>query len=419
MIAMRLDLARLNYVLIPTTREGRERFRRARIGRFARGIARAWITLTEEGRLVLISTMVVGAFAIDVRNTSAYLLLAVLAGALFGSVAMIPHYRPRGLTAKLVAPARVTVGEPATFDVECAVPAGGAEAVLRARGPFLTWDGRWVEGIPPDVAVEPGGRVRLTLRARFSACGEHDLGGFTASRVVPMGLARGGLVYTDELRLMVVPRIASVRRLDLPTATRHQPGGVALASKSGEALDLLGVRPYRPGDPVRDLHARSWARTGVPIVREYQQEYFTRVGVVLDTETTDPDLLARAIELTAGVIARLSRGEALVDVLVVGDEVHDLTLGRSLGTLDQALDLLACVTPRPRAERVSRSGARALHRLRPFLGRLSSVVAISLDDDAAAEATELGVREAGVPCKRVTVKGELLAALERREEIDL
>lgn len=65
------------------------------------------------------------------------------------------------------------------------------------------------------------------------------------------------------------------------------------------------------------------------------------MGVVVDTDTANGECLEAAIELAAGVIAHLSRGEALVDVLVVGDAVHELLVGRSLGTLDQALELLA------------------------------------------------------------------------------
>src|SRR5262249_31367271 len=160
--------------------------------------------------------------------------------------------------------------------------------------------------------------------------GLHHLDPFTAAAVVPLGLACGPRRSSDGVKLYVVPKIANVTRLPLAMATKHQPGGVALASKAGESMDLLGVRPYKPGDPVRDLHARTWARTGEPAVREYQQEYFTRVGVVLDTSFSarDPDALEAAIELAAGVIAKLTRGEALIDVLVVGDVVHELTLGR-------------------------------------------------------------------------------------------
>ena len=102
-----------------------------------------------------------------------------------------------------------------------------------------------------------------------------------------------------------------------------------------------------PGDPVRDLHASTWARIGVPHVRKYQQEYFTPVGVVVDTDrtTAGETQFEAALSLAAGVLVHLSRGEALIDLLVLGDQVHPLALGRNLGFLNQALDLLACIVP--------------------------------------------------------------------------
>src|SRR5262249_59829460 len=87
-------------------------------------------------------------------------------------------------------------------------------------------------------------------------------------------------------RFLVVPKLARVEHVSTPLGRRYQPGGVALASKTGESMELIGVRPYRAGDVVRDLHAKSSARLGFPVVREYVQEYFTRIGVVLDTDRT-------------------------------------------------------------------------------------------------------------------------------------
>jgi hypothetical protein len=92
---------------------------------------------------------------------------------------------------------------------------------------------------------------------------------------------------------------------------------------------------------------------------------------VLDTGIADSGRLEAAIELAAGVVARLSRGEALIDVLVVGDTIHQLTLGRSLGWLDQALELLAEVQRGPGLD-----AERLVERLKPHFGRLSAVLAI-------------------------------------------
>jgi uncharacterized protein (DUF58 family) len=250
------------------------------------------------------------------------------------------------------------------------------------------------------------------MRARFVARGVHHLDPFSAAAVAPAGFACGPRRSSESVKLHVVPRIANVQKLPHVIAMRHQPGGVALASKSGEAMDLLGVRPYRPGDPVRDLHARSWARTGVPVVREYQQEYFTRVGVVLDSDVADPERLEAAVELAAGVIAHLSRGEALVDVLVVGDKVHELTVGRSLGYLDQALDMLATVERGPKLR-----AAELMRRLEPHLDRLSSVVVIALAEGEERKAVQHGIEGRGIVCSTIVVNDALVRAIQAKEAL--
>lgn len=417
---MRLDLARLNYVLIPKTKEERDRLRRSWVGRVAVPFVDAlWGSLTDEGRTLLLVTMLVGAFGLDVRATTAYVLFSVLAALIVASLVggrMLPL---RDVTVTVGAPRRVTVGEDVTFTVTLAHRGRDHDSPpMRVRGPFLTWDGVWVENAPAEVTVTAAGRANVTLTARFAARGVKHLDPFRAAAVVPLGLAYGPRRYTDALKVHVVPRIANVIGLPDAALTKHQPGGVALASKSGEARDLLGLRPYRPGDPVRDLHARSWARTGIPVVREYQQEYFTRVGVVLDTCIQDADLLEHAIELTAGVLANLSRGEALVDVLVVGDAVHELTMGRSLGYLDQALELLATVEEGP-----ALTTDALLRRVDPYLDRLSSVILIStatMGERGREEVfrdLERRIRDRGVATTVVELDADVVRAIRAREAI--
>jgi uncharacterized protein (DUF58 family) len=262
--------------------------------------------------------------------------------------------------------------------------------------------------------LEAGEVGRAELRARFVQRGEHHLDPFQVAARVPLGLALGPAVETPGVRLVVVPKPAEITRLRMPLGRRHQPGGVAMASKSGESMDLLGVRPYRPGDPVRDLHARSWARTGVPVVREYQQEYFSRVGVVLDTSSADDERLETAIRLAAGIVMHLSRGEALIDLLVVGEAVHDLTLGRSLGFVEQALDLLACVRRGPTLD-----GEALVRRLGPRLSRLSTVVVVTLADDAPRRTLIQRLEGSGVGCARVHVSEATARAVARGEALSL
>lgn len=416
---MKIDFARLNHILIPKGKEERDRFRESRLGRLVVPLVSIfWGSLTDEGRSLVTVTFVVGAVGIDVRNTTAYVFFALLMGLVAGSLAAAFRLHVRDVTVSVDGPRRVTVGEPVTFTIACTrSPVRGAQTdhtryPIRVRGPFLPWDGAWLDEPPAELLLPDVGPACAKMRARFVQRGLHHLDPFTIAAVAPAGLACGPRRESSAVKLHVVPRVAHVVSLPVTIATRHQPGGVALASKSGEAMDLLGVRPYRPGDPVRDLHARSWARTGVPVVREYQQEYFTRVGVVLDTDVDDADRLEAAIELAAGVIAHLSRGETLVDVLVVGDSVHELTLGRSLGTLDQALELLATVERGP-----ALSAAQLLGRLQPYLDRLSTVVVIALAEGDERTALERGISARGIACTTLLVHDELARDIRDGKEL--
>ncbi|MBI5516704.1 MAG: DUF58 domain-containing protein [Deltaproteobacteria bacterium] len=391
-----IDLGRLNHVLIPQDNATRDRWRRSLLGRLLRPVADLVLSLTEEGQVLLLMTLLAGLAGLDIPGSLAYLAWALWTGALGTSVLVSRWWRLREARVEVRCPPRVTLGEAITFSVE--VLNTGAEDLenLRVEGPFLPWDGRWETRLPRIARVRPGERASITLRGRFRARGEHNLDPFRVASLVPLGLCRGPAVETAPARFVVVPPLAHVQRLSLPTGQRHQPGGVAMAARTGESMDLLGIRPYRPGDPVRDLHARSWARVGAPVVREYQQEYFSRVGVVLDTDLRGADhtLLEGALSLVAGIVARLSRGEALIDLLVLGDAVHDLTVGRAMGFLDQALDLLACVKPidAPRPEALSA-------RLAPFLPRLSQVVFVALAWDAPRVALARSLADSGAGLK--------------------
>jgi uncharacterized protein (DUF58 family) len=398
---------RLNYVLIPAGRARRptaEPFGEpaSRGGRWLLGLYRAF---TREGRWLFAIALVTGAFAVDVTHTQVYLLFSLLGSAILASLLVSPSLRMSGLSLRVHAPARVFVGADVTFVVECSRTAAGPGAAwLRVEGPFLPYFGRWLSRPAPLAEVTLGASASTTLKARFSERGDLTLGRFRVSALVPLGLASGPPLSSTPVRLRVVPRPANVLRLGIELATRHQPGGVALASKTGESMDLRGVRPYRKGDRIRDLSARTWARTGKPAVREYQEEYFTRVGVVLDCvapgkrSARSEEAFEAAVSLTAGVVAHLARGDALVDLLVTGGEIHALTLGRSLGFLEQALDYLAVAELEANVDR-----SRLLERLAPYLARLSAVVMIVDGWDEAREAFVRGVEKSGVRVHAVAV----------------
>jgi uncharacterized protein (DUF58 family) len=409
---------RLNYVLIPSARSRRPMAQPfgEPSSRGARRLLTLYRAFTREGRWLFTLALVTGAFAVDVTHTQVYLLFSLLVSVMLASLIVSAWLRLPEMSLRVHAPSRVFVGAEASFVVECARAAPGpSTALLRVEGPFLPYFGRWVTHPAPLADVGFGSSSSSILKARFTERGDLTLGRFRVSALVPLGLASGPPLQSAPVRLRVVPRPANVLRLGIALATRHQPGGVALASKTGESMDLRGVRPYRKGDRIRDLSARTWARTGKPAVREYQEEYFTRVGVVLDCvapgkrSARSEDAFEAAVSLTAGVVAHLGRGEALVDLLVTGGEIHALTLGRSLGFLEQALDHLAVAELDSSVDR-----ARLLELLAPYLKRLSAVVMIVDGWDDAREAFLRGVEKSGVRVHCIAVGDPVTAGAHVR-----
>ena len=400
---MKVDLARLNHVLVPPTKSERDRYRNGRLGRRARLLVGLVARLTREGRALLGVVFFAGVFAVDVGRTEAHLLLIGAASLLFASLVFSRAYRLAGVTAEVRSPRRVTVGEEISITVSLRNEGSTEHRCIRIERPLLPWDGSW-SGPPPMLGrLAPGGRGSAIARARFVARGEHHIDPLRAAALVPLWLAQGPPLRTEGVRFVVVPKIARVASVTTGRERRHQPGGVASAARTGETTDLLGVRPYRPGDPVRDLHALSWARHGAPMVREYQEEQLARIGVVVDSDitATSAEHLEGALSLAAGVIAHLGRGEACVDLLVVGDGAHTLSSsGRNLASLDQALDLLAAVQP---TGPFSAEGVFA--RLGAELERLSTVVLVVLGWDAGRAGLASTIRARGIGCV-VLVVGE-------------
>jgi len=153
--------------------------------------------------------------------------------------------------------------------------------------------------------------------------------------------------------VLAYPRYCTLDALPLPVGRRYQPGGIPLASELGDSLEFVGTREYREGDPLRRIHWRSWARLGRPVVREYQEEYFSRIALVLDTflpRRPRPRERARfeaAVSMLASVADHFSRSEEVVDILAAGPDLYEVSAGRSLGGLDDVLDVLACLEPSP------------------------------------------------------------------------
>jgi len=384
--------------------------------------------LTPAGQLVaagLLAAVVVGP---NTRLTVAYqavtflaaLLLVALAGAL---------RRPPRLTVRRRLPRFATVGEPLTYTVHVRNP--GARA---ARGLALLEDlgdprpsfadfatmpepdearrnrfdravgyPRWAwllarnrrasvaeQALPP---LPPGGETEARLRLTPRHRGRVTFEGTTVARREPLGLARALRRLAGPDTLLILPRRYPLPPLALPGGRKYQHGGIALATSVGDSEEFAALRDYRQGDPLKRIHWRAWARAGRPVVREYQDEFFVRHALVLDTFTEAPTpAFEEAVSVAASFACGIGAQDSLLDLLFVGPDAYSVTAGRSVGHVERMLEILAAV--RPCRDRPFAALARLLFERR---ASLSGAVCILLAWDAARRALVSRLRALGTP----------------------
>ena len=162
----------------------------------------------------------------------------------------------------------------------------------------------------------------------------------------PLGLFRSVRNYPHHDRLLILPRRYRLPQISLPGRRKYQHGGMNLASAVGDSQEFLSLRDYRPGDPLRAIHWRSYAKKGEPVVKEQQDEYFSRYGLVLDTfldNRTEP-VFEDAVSVAASLAISVRGQDALLDLLFIGNEAYRFTSGRGLAGAENMLEILACVT---------------------------------------------------------------------------
>ena len=181
--------------------------------------------------------------------------------------------------------------------------------------------------------------------------GAYLLTGVRQATLFPFGLWRDWHDHPIERSFLVYPSFTALETLDIPVGRRYQPGGIALSSNLGDSTEFISTREFRQGDSLRMIHWRSWARTGQAVVKEFQEEFFCRVAVVLDTFLSADQLDKRSqefesvISLAAAIADFLAREEYVIDLFAAGPELYQLQAGRSLAHFENVMDILACVEP--------------------------------------------------------------------------
>jgi uncharacterized protein (DUF58 family) len=199
-----------------------------------------------------------------------------------------------------------------------------------------------------EVRLKPGRETRVFVEItplRRGVVRLHDL------RVLlpdPFGLfQKCAKVGAPAATLTVLPRRFELPPIELVGGASFKITGESNTNAIGESGEFVGLRDYRPGDALRRIHWKSWARTGRPIVKELEDTHYPRYGLVLDTLSQERSDTAfeEAVSVAASFACAIDTGESLLDLMFVKDEAHIVTAGRGLERAEKLLEVLAGVTP--------------------------------------------------------------------------
>lgn len=196
-------------------------------------------------------------------------------------------------------------------------------------------------------------RVVRHLTIAADRRGSYALGPVRVTVADPFGYGLAIEEHEDRATLIVRPRTLPVRLLGQQHA---QAGDLRTRHSLFEDPALFaGVRPYRPGDPMRRVHWRATARTGTPVSKRFDPSRLESLLVALDVQTMSGTIWESDDEMVESLMVAAS---SLVR--------HSLIEGASCGLAAMALSR----TPGGFALVAPRTGRSQLGSVADMLGRL-------------------------------------------------
>ncbi len=285
----------------------------ARLARFLRPPRR--LRFTREGKYFTGITFAVGFAAINTGNNLLYLLLGMMLSLIIAS-GILSEMSLRGLEVSRRPPHRLHATRP--FLMGIALRNG------KSRLPSFSIEVEdLVDEKPLDkkcyfLKVPAGRRQQTSYRHTVPRRGRYAFTGFRLSTKFPFALFRKSRIVEAAADVVVLPLVFPITVPPPPPAGMM---GEEAQGRRGRHGDFHGLREFRGGDDPRDVHWRSSARLGRPMIREHEEEAARRVTLFVDNalpggaECKDQALLdglERAVSMAASLAAHyLERGFAI------------------------------------------------------------------------------------------------------------
>lgn len=309
-------------------------------------------------------------------------LAGLVVAALLHSSALVFASLAASALAALVVTTRRRVFTAVTFDraLSRRVVSWGSEleitmSITNAKLLPLVWmrvRDEWPEGLEPlgfalrplshlgrqafiqTVSVRWYERLRRRYRVRCTERGLHRFGPVELEAGDPFGIA--GVEQTLEARqeFAVLPKVLGIPGFELLTGHPLVEETVT-HSLASDPTALRGIRPYRPGDPMRAINWRATARSGALQTNEFDPASLAAVRLLLDVgsrhkawEGITPQLMELLCVVAASLATAFAAqgfGVGLASNASLTREWRAVDMEAEQGALPQVLETLARLRP--------------------------------------------------------------------------
>lgn len=218
---------------------------------------------------------------------------------------------------------RIAAGDP--IDARLIVRNAGRRPLLPGRIDLPVGDGLMDVAIP---ALRPGRASERALQIAPQPRGILRVGPATSVRSDPLGLLSREQAAAGEREVYVHPRM--VRVPSLSTGLLRDLDGAATRRLVDADMSFHAIREYAPGDSRRQIHWKSTAKTGQPMVRQYEESRRSRMALVVglaEAEFADAEEFELAVSSAASLSVRAIADARELEV-VVGAPIPRVVRGR-------------------------------------------------------------------------------------------
>jgi uncharacterized protein (DUF58 family) len=215
----------------------------------------------------------------NIQSGWLYVLGASIAGVVVSGL-FIPVAVVRRLDVSRKVPPVGRVGDSVDVVLELVNQTGSTKSGITGRDTFISDTPFVIERLAPRSSAAVPYQLRLVRR------GIYKQGAVSIESGFPFGVGRVKRQALVSSELIVHPSWTALHGFPLLEAASSPNEPIHDRRRKGSGLEFFGIREHRSGDSLRHVHWRSTARTGRLLVREYEEQPSSRLGVWIDSGPT-------------------------------------------------------------------------------------------------------------------------------------